>query len=251
MKMETRASFGWPATSAGVAPCRNGLVVHYDGAPSPRGVATMAHEKCRQYWRNTRAFHMGPQRGWLDLGYSFGVCGHGVVFEGRGWGRAQAAQPGGNTTWTSVTVMLGDGEDPTVAQIDGVRQLREWLRGKGLGAAVKGHRDFVSTSCPGSRAYQLVKDGTFTKAPAPARSVDWMEAIMRNLPILRKGATGEDVQTLRALLLARSHPEIGPVEGGFDEKVEAAVRAVQAWGGVDDDGVVGPATWPILMRAHV
>lgn len=79
--------------------------------------------------------------------------------------------------------------------------------------------------------------------------LDWMEAIMRTLPTLKKGATGEDVQTLRGLLHARSHPEIGPVEGPFDDKVEAAVKAIQAWGGVDADGIVGPATWPILMRA--
>jgi murein L,D-transpeptidase YcbB/YkuD len=58
------------------------------------------------------------------------------------------------------------------------------------------------------------------------------------------------VQTLRGLLLARSHPEIGQVEGDFDAKVEAAVRDVQRWGGVDDDGIVGPRTWPVLLRVH-
>lgn len=81
--------------------------------------------------------------------------------------------------------------------------------------------------------------------------MDWMEALVRKLPTLREGAKGEDVQTLRGLLLARNHPEIGPVEGPFDAKVTKAVKALQTWGGVDDDGVVGPDTWPILMRAHV
>ncbi|MBD2900826.1 hypothetical protein amrb99_98360 [Actinomadura sp. RB99] len=73
---------------------------------------------------------------------------------------------------------------------------------------------------------------------------------MQNLPLLKKGATGEHVQTLRGLLLARSHPEIRTVNGSFDDKVVAAVKAVQRWGGVTADGEVGPKTWPILLRVH-
>jgi hypothetical protein len=78
----------------------------------------------------------------------------------------------------------------------------------------------------------------------------WTEEIVKKLPELRKGATGEHVQTLRALLLARSHPEIGEVDGPFDTKVELAVRAVQVWGRVTPDGIVGPKTWPVLLRVH-
>ena len=163
MKLEKRSAFGWPATAAGYAPCKNGLVVHYDG--SNQGLAGKPHSACRAYWKATRRFHMGPARGWLDIGYSFGVCPHGIVMEGRGWQRQQAAQPGGNTTWTSVTFMSGDAEKPTAAQINAFRELRAWLRGKGLGSAIKGHRDFISTSCPGSILYGMVKSGALTGAP--------------------------------------------------------------------------------------
>ncbi len=83
-----------------------------------------------------------------------------------------------------------------------------------------------------------------------AAASKWMEDMVKDLPLLKKGATGEHVQTLRALLLARSHPEIGPVEGKFDDKVVAAVKAVQRWGGVTADGEVGPKTWPVLLRVH-
>lgn len=164
MRLEKRASFGWPATSAQPAPCRNGMVAHYDG--SNQGLAGKSHEACRDYWKNTRRFHMGPSRGWVDIGYSFGVCPHGVVFEGRGFGRAQAAQPGGNTTWTSCTFMSGDSERPTAVQLQAWRELRAWLRGEhGVAAAVKGHRDFISTSCPGGLLYEMVRDGTLSRAP--------------------------------------------------------------------------------------
>lgn len=161
MKLEKRSSFGWPATTANRAPCDQGLVVHYDG--SNQGLARKSHSACRSYWKGTRAFHMGPQRGWRDIGYSFGVCPHGYVLEGRGWQREQAAQPGGNTTWTSVTFMSGDSEQPTGEQVEAFRQLRAWLRGKGLRAGIKGHRDFISTSCPGSILYGMVKSGALSK----------------------------------------------------------------------------------------
>lgn len=164
MKLEKRSAFGWPATAAGYAACKNGLVIHYDG--SNQGLAGKPHSSCRAYWKATRRFHMGPARGWADIGYSFGVCPHGIVMEGRGWQRQQAAQPGGNSTWTSCTFMSGDGEKPTAAQIDAFRELRAWLRGKGLGSAIKGHRDFISTSCPGSTLYSMVKSGALTGAPS-------------------------------------------------------------------------------------
>ncbi|MGS2645817.1 peptidoglycan recognition protein family protein [Streptosporangium sp. G12] len=164
MKFVQRDAFGWGPSAAGPARPRQGLVIHYDG--SDQGLAGKPHSACVTYWKNTRKFHMGANRGWVDVGYSFGCCPHGQVFEGRGLDRVQAAQPGGNSTWYSCTLMSGPGEDPPAAQIDAVRQLRAWLMGKGMAAAVKGHRDFFSTSCPGDRLYALVRNGTFTRSPS-------------------------------------------------------------------------------------
>jgi hypothetical protein len=78
---------------------------------------------------------------------------------------------------------------------------------------------------------------------------DWMETMVNKLPTLRNGSTGEHVQTLQGLLQARNHPEV-EIDGTFDAETERAVRAVQRWGGVDDDGVVGKLTWPVLLRVH-
>lgn len=163
MRLVRRAEFGWPPTDAQPARPRSGLVIHYDGAT--QGLASKPHSVCVAYWKRTRAFHMGPSRGWADIGYSFGACPHGYVFEGRGLDREQAAQPGGNATWYSVTLMSGPNEYPTPEQINAVRQLRAWLMGKGVAGAVRGHRDFFATSCPGDLLYRMVRDGTFTKPP--------------------------------------------------------------------------------------
>jgi hypothetical protein len=240
VKIEARSSFGWGATRAGRATPSQGIVIHYDGFN--RALAAKGHAACRAYWKKTRAFHMGSTRGWVDIGYSWGVCPHGGVFEGRGLYRSQAAQPGGNSTWYSVTTMGGDSEDLTGAQIEALRDLRAWLRAEhGVGDGVRGHRDFISTSCPGDRTYKLIKSGALFGAGA-----DWMENLMNKLPTLRRGDRGEDVQTLQALLQARSHPEVA-MTGIFDQATWDAVQAVQRWGGVDDDGIVGPRTWPILV----
>lgn len=201
MRLVRRAAFGWGPTSAGSASPREGLVIHYDG--SDQGLAGRPHGSCMRYWQSTRRFHMGSSRGWADIGYSFGVCPHGAVFEGRGEGRAQAAQPGGNTTWYSVTLMSGPGEGPTQAQVDAVRQLRAYLMSRGVKGAVKGHRDFYPTSCPGDVLYQMVRDGAFTRPPSGRREDDevdvddvWHEARLT----MNKGEAGERAVSPAAML---------------------------------------------------
>lgn len=178
MKLERRGSFGWPATEADPAPCRNGLVAHYDG--SDQGLADKPHSACRTYWKDTREFHMRAKsrggRGWADIGYSFGVCPHGYVLEGRGWQRQQAAQPGGNTTWTSCTFMSGEHEKPTTAQVNAFRELRAWLRGKDLAAAISYHGRFISTTCPGGILRQMVTSGALAGTPSKEASMALTDA---------------------------------------------------------------------------
>jgi hypothetical protein len=158
LKITTRGDLGWGPTGAAPAHPTKGLVVHYDG--SNQGLARKGHLACVTYWRNTRAFHTGPERGWKDIGYSYGCCPHGTVLEGRGLDHEQAAQPGGNRDYYSVTFMSGEDEDPTPEQIAAFRALRSWLMTKhGVGPAVKRHRDFVSTDCPGDRLSKLVTTG--------------------------------------------------------------------------------------------
>lgn len=174
MQIVKRSAFGWGSSAASYAKPSRGLVIHYDG--SKQGLAGKEHGACVDYWRRTRKFHMGPARGWADIGYSWGACPHGIVFEGRGLDRMQAAQPGGNTEWYSVTLMSGPGEQPTEAQINAVRELRAWLMTKGVGPLVRGHRDFYSTSCPGDELYRLVTNGTFTKTPTSSPEEDDVSA---------------------------------------------------------------------------
>jgi N-acetyl-anhydromuramyl-L-alanine amidase AmpD len=90
---------------------------------------------------------------------------------------------------------------------------------------------------PWARFMEMVKGGS---------TPNWTEAMVNKLPTLKRGATGEHVETLQGLLAARSHPV--KMDGTFGATTETAVKAVQSWGHLTADGVVGPKTWPVLLR---
>lgn len=163
MNIIQRSYFGWPESDAGYANPSQGLVLHYDGPG--RNLSKRTHNECIEYWQEVRKFHMGSSHGWADIGYSYGVCPHGIAFEGRGAKRVQAAQQGANSSWYSCSLMLGNGEKPTDKQITSVKELRDYLHEKyGNSKAIKGHKDFNQTDCPGVIIYDLIKDGVFSSS---------------------------------------------------------------------------------------
>jgi hypothetical protein len=207
----------------------------------------------------------------------FGVGGSwdkdldGVVWQWQALDRQADAQYGGNAYATSVETSDGakSGVPWTDKQVAALINLGEWwCRQTGnparlvtapTGSGFGYHSQFpawnqAGHACPGAlRVRQL----TEVIIPAVARRLlgnasggtkNSTEAIVKKLPTLARGAKpGEDMQTLRALLLARAHPEVKTIEGGFDDVVDKAVRAVQKWGGIKEDGVVGGATWRVLL----
>ncbi|WP_236574620.1 peptidoglycan recognition family protein [Nocardiopsis sp. FR26] len=220
-----RTSFGWSATSpAGSADPTSGLVVHYNGPATNLS----SHAGCVAYWKGVRDQHVNGNQ-WADIGYSFGVdvCGH--IFEGRGLRKYQAAQgtSSGNANWYSVSLMIGGSEQPTAAQIEGVRRLRAWLMGAyGAAGTVRGHRDFVSTSCPGAPLYAMVTDGTFTQAPGSAASISQEDPLIG----AREGESGQVVTAIQRLIVqAGQGAALGPtgVDGDWGAKTSEALMLVR------------------------
>lgn len=261
--IRTRLEFGWskvpgPASRPVSRTNTNmGMVAHYDSAN--QGLAKKPHTACISYWVNTRVFHV-KTRGWSDIGYSYGVCPHGEIFEGRGFGYQQAAQvqqgngmPNGNSRWVSCTFMSGPTEEPTPEQLGAWARLRAWLMdAHGLASAVKRHKDFSQTDCPGKILSELVTNGTLGKAPTDIGTDDMA------LPLIRKGSEGFDVKTLRYLLGARGFVPVEVVPDSalrgwldsakFDDALERIVIGFQNAKDLDADGIVGPKTWAKLSR---
>lgn len=176
----TRSDMGWPSTPAPGANTNLGMIAHYDSGKwltnrrkELKGQGKSEHTACIEYWTRTRNMHKSGN-GWLDVGYAYFVCPDDKIFEGRAFGRQQAAEaptPGklqnGNSRYVSVTFGLGVGEKPSANALRAWHRLRAWLvEDKGVKTPVYGHRDFTSTDCPGDDIYALVKNGTLKNGPA-------------------------------------------------------------------------------------
>lgn len=145
-----------------ITPGNGGVSVHHVDAVK---VAAPDHAECAGRVRGIQNYHM-DSNGWADVAYSHLVCVHGYVFEGRGeWTRtaANGTNPG-NQNWYAVCGLTGGTESDydviTPELIDAFHHAIIRLRDLGGAAhAVNGHRDHLSTGCPGN-LYPLVGDGT-------------------------------------------------------------------------------------------
>lgn len=88
-------------------------------------------------------------------------------------------------------------------------------------------------------------------APAVVREEVVREEVVQEVvqeplePILRNGAEGPAVIRLQQRLQALGLYD-GPIDGGFGDITEDAVKAAQSNAGLEVDGIVGPATWQAI-----
>lgn len=137
------------------------LWVHYSaGDPPPDDRAAEAATV-----QAIQRFHMGPSRGWNDIGYSYLVAPSGRVYEGRGWGVMGAHSPGNNSAPSVCLLWRSDNELPPQAALDSVLRLREFLEAGPLRA----HREGTPTGCPGAAIYAWVVTHRTAK-PSTTRS---------------------------------------------------------------------------------
>ncbi|GFH38923.1 LysM peptidoglycan-binding domain-containing protein [Streptomyces pacificus] len=168
MKLISRAEWGARPyrTPSGATPysrARRGVKVHYLGTV----YEDRPHTACAAYVLKIQTSHMDGN-GWSDIGYSFVVCTHGSVFEGRGLKRRNSAN--GNTSLNeqdyAVLLLVGSSglTQPTDAQLHGGRNAIDYCREHGpAGDWLGGHRDGYATACPGDALYAWVRKG----APRP------------------------------------------------------------------------------------
>jgi hypothetical protein len=134
-----------------------GVAIHYSGGLHD---SDGRHSGCAAKVRSFQQHHMAPgglntERGGADIAYSWIVCPHGYVFEGRGW-RYQSGANGtsaGNRNYYAVCLIGGDRagrRDVTPEQWQATRDLAHDLRKRRPAArTVRPHSYFAGTGCPG------------------------------------------------------------------------------------------------------
>jgi hypothetical protein len=171
IKLVSRAAWGarayrQPSGATTYSGARRGVKLHYLGTP----YADRPHDRCDDYVRQIQAQHMDGN-GWSDIGYSFLVCTHGYVYEGRGLRRRNSANGSTSLNNQDYAVLLLVGSSgltqPTDAQLHGARDAIDYCREEGpAGTWLGGHRDGYATTCPGDPIYAWAKAG----APRPTES---------------------------------------------------------------------------------
>jgi len=237
-RMVTRAEWGARTPTAagnriGAHPL--GVAVHWEG---PK-MGSRPHSACAALVRSIQDFHM-DKREWADIAYSFLVCEHGSIFEGRGLGRGSAANgtTKANADFYAVCGLVGEGDAVPVALLDGISDAIALCRIGGAGRAVVGHGDLFGTECPGPALRAFVKAGAPHSAapkpaPAPAPKPAPKPAPVPSSRPAPKPATAHATATLRRLLA---------YVPGRSMMTGADVATVQRLTGVDADGTFGPAT---------
>lgn len=161
MDYVSREELGWPPSAApSQAVSVAGVKVHYEGTPVP----VVAHSKCAGRWTAIRNSHLAnPTEGYSDVAYNWAVCNHGTIYEGRGWGKQTGANGSQALNRTHNAILWMGGTTgvvtPSGEAVASIKELIRYLRSKGAGTDILGHRDGYATSCPGDAMYSLVKSG--------------------------------------------------------------------------------------------
>ena len=268
MHLVTRADWGAkpPRSPLVHIASTHGVKVHYEGAPVPSDLAKPEnHVKCAGRVRDMQAAHLANHKeNYSDIAYSFVVCPHGHVFEGRGLHKLQAANGNHqlNLHHYSVCGMVGDSglTHPTNAQLAGIRDAIDLLRAKGgAGTEIKGHRDGFATECPGEPLETWVKKG----APRPGASSGGISVSLSHVVTAARTDPGAaqghttfpaDVRPVEAALVAEGllDPAFGD-DGSFGSRTVdayAAFQRRQGFTGANADGIPGQSTLTALGSRH-
>lgn len=176
LKRETRESWGAvPPRARRYDVGWEGVVIHYPGADAR--FRDMSHARHQRFMRDWQRMHMN--QGSNDYEYGSVVCPCGIWMEARTEWDKPGVRAGSNGTsqanyrYTSVQLMVGTREGITEQEKQWLGEAVAWLRSKGWGRKVLGHRDTFPTACPGDAVYNAIPgikryaDGGVAPEPEP------------------------------------------------------------------------------------
>ncbi|KAK0141675.1 N-acetylmuramoyl-L-alanine amidase [Merluccius polli] len=133
------------------------MYIHHTSTPS---APCLTFQSCAANMRAIQRFHQDV-RGWDDIGYSFVAGSDGYLYEGRGW-QWQGAHTLGHNAIGYGVAFIGDYSARLPAS-GALELVRERLGSCAVASAmlvgnytVHGHRQVVSTDCPGDALYQEI-----------------------------------------------------------------------------------------------
>jgi hypothetical protein len=224
------------------------IIIHHTDTPNRSDLGlSRAYSLCR----GIQNHHMDV-KGWSDTGQHFTVTRDGYRLEGRhrslegltaGTKMVSAAHcPGENDRAIGIENegRYNDVAPPEALWASLVELSVHICSRYGVAASsIRGHRDFVSTDCPGDVLYG--KLGQLRTAVAKGLAGSGL----RSWPTQQSGASGDRVRAVQ-YLLRQTGATIG-TDGAFGSGTRAAVVAFQSARGLTADGVVGPVTWEALV----
>lgn len=223
-----------------------GVAVHWAGEAQRLG----NHTQCVTRWRDWQAFHMHT-RGWSDIAYNWGVCDHGYLFVGRGWGIRSAANGTNpaNDRYLAVCWMGGEGETPSAHALSTIEALIQDCRRRGAGMDVQPHRHFFDTACPGE--VLTAHTGVWRNMPVPAASKPVSKPSPAPRFPLRAGQFYGPGGVLSGVALAVWQRRVGvTADGDYGPVTAAAARRIQRDHALGQDGLIGPKTWAAAWGAR-
>ncbi len=234
------------------------VILHHGASPTPTdrtdadndGAPDAEEATMRQY----QQYHMGTKN-WSDIAYNFGSGDSGHTYEGRGWER-QGGATGYPYDRRSISIVaLGnfDVHEPSQAMLEGIAGLI--LEGMALGwisptATIKGHRDYKSTNCPGSKLQAqlptiraLVAAGEITMKGVPTDKL-WMETARD----AEDGDKNEAIRIWQFALVEWGQLDLPHVTGVKDVRTREAHRSwEQIMRYPDANDKPGKVSWPKLL----
>lgn len=184
--------------------------------------------------------------GWIGIGYQFFVRKNGEIWRGRPIDWVGAHTKGANDFSVGICFEGSyESKDTSMPapQLTAGKELVSYLLGLYPGAAVKKHKDYCSTDCPGKyfpfdEIAAGVSDGGSAPAPeqpAPSHS------------LLVRGSKGEEVKQMQQRLISLGFP-CGPcgADGVYGVGCVCSVKAFQHCNGLVVDGKCGEKTWAAL-----
>jgi hypothetical protein len=257
-----------PGGSAIGKPKVVGVAVHYPGDGKVTYQALTQAQAAAKFtaYRN---YHVNT-RGWLDIGYNYGVDQSGRVWSLRGDRVGGHAAPY-NSTYLGVLLLVGNAEAPTAACVAAFWGLVAHLKAAGFSniASVVGHGELKGltepTACPGKVVMPAIRAAQETPSPTPTPAPSAPSATAPAFPLPAGSYFGPKSGPAASVSGYYSHREdlrrwqrrmkdrgwSLDADGLYGPVTERVARQFQAEKGLVVDGLIGPATWAAAWTAPV